>query len=115
MVTIKSTDMRFLDALFEMEGGYVLDFSDRTTGLFFWKSSTSISISITRCFRRKENPRQNDYDSFYKTRIDQQRVEFWMRYGNIVRNDVRKPTPTRRWSMPRDGFYRSLIRYDLLP
>lgn len=35
MVTIKSTDMRFLDALFEMEGGYVLDFSDRTMGLFF--------------------------------------------------------------------------------
>ncbi|MNO78671.1 hypothetical protein D3C76_698190 [compost metagenome] len=35
MANFKSTEMRFLDSIFDMEGGYVLDFSDRTMGLFF--------------------------------------------------------------------------------
>lgn len=35
MANIKSTDMLFLDDLFEMGGGYVLNFSDRTFATFF--------------------------------------------------------------------------------
>ncbi|EPX9619311.1 restriction endonuclease [Pseudomonas aeruginosa] len=35
MANFKSTDMRFLDAIFEMGGGYVLDFSNRTMDEFF--------------------------------------------------------------------------------
>lgn len=35
MANIKSTDMLFLDDLFEMGGGYVLNFSDRTFAAFF--------------------------------------------------------------------------------
>jgi len=35
MARIKTTDMRLLDEVFEMTGGYVLDFSDRTFGEFF--------------------------------------------------------------------------------
>lgn len=35
MPKIKSTDMKFLDEVFQMEQGYVLDFSDRTIGTFF--------------------------------------------------------------------------------
>lgn len=34
-VNIKPIDMKFLDVLFEMEGGYVLDFSNRTFSEFF--------------------------------------------------------------------------------
>src|SRR6516162_1127506 len=35
MPNIRSTDMLFLDDLFEMGGGYVLNFSDRTIARFF--------------------------------------------------------------------------------
>ena len=35
MANIRSLDMQFLDDLFEMHGGYVLKFSDRTFALFF--------------------------------------------------------------------------------
>ena len=35
MPKIKPLDMKLLDLLFEMEGGYVLDFSNRTFGQFF--------------------------------------------------------------------------------
>lgn len=35
MANFKSTEMKFLDSIFDMAGGYVLDFSDRTMGLFF--------------------------------------------------------------------------------
>src|SRR5580693_5042753 len=35
MTNIRSIDMMFLDDLFEMGGGYVLNFSDRTIARFF--------------------------------------------------------------------------------
>jgi hypothetical protein len=35
MANFKSTEMKFLDSIFDMGGGYVLDFSDRTMGEFF--------------------------------------------------------------------------------
>jgi len=35
MPKIKTMDMKFLDQVFQMEQGYVLDFSDRTIGIFF--------------------------------------------------------------------------------
>ena len=35
MPNIRSIDMLFLDELFEMGGGYVLNFSDRTMSRFF--------------------------------------------------------------------------------
>lgn len=35
MANFKSTEMRFLDAIFDMGGGFVLDFSNRTMGEFF--------------------------------------------------------------------------------
>lgn len=35
MANFKSTEMRFLDAIFDMGGGYVLDFSNRTMDEFF--------------------------------------------------------------------------------
>ena len=35
MANFKSTEMRFLDSIFDMGGGYVLDFSNRTMDEFF--------------------------------------------------------------------------------
>ncbi|WP_223527282.1 restriction endonuclease [Pseudomonas sp. BF-B-26] len=35
MANFKSTEMKLLDSIFDMGGGYVLDFSDRTMGNFF--------------------------------------------------------------------------------
>lgn len=35
MANFKSTEMKFLDSIFNMGGGYVLDFSNRTMGEFF--------------------------------------------------------------------------------
>lgn len=35
VANFKSTEMKFLDSIFDMGGGYVLDFSDRTMGEFF--------------------------------------------------------------------------------
>jgi hypothetical protein len=38
MATIKESDKRILETLFEMQGGYVLDFSDATFQQFFWNN-----------------------------------------------------------------------------
>lgn len=38
MATIKESDKRILETLFEMQGGYVLDFSDATFHQFFWNN-----------------------------------------------------------------------------
>ena len=35
VANFKSTEMRFLDSIFDMGGGYVLDFSNRTMDEFF--------------------------------------------------------------------------------
>ena len=35
MPNIRSLDIKFLDDLFEMNGGYVLDFSDNSMARFF--------------------------------------------------------------------------------
>ncbi|WP_282349008.1 restriction endonuclease [Pseudomonas sp. PS01301] len=43
MANFKSTDMRFLDSVFGMSGGYVLDFSNRTMSNFF---SEELEIDI---------------------------------------------------------------------
>src|SRR6266852_5728752 len=43
MPKINQLDMRFLDELFEMTGGYVLDFKDRTFAEFF---HNDLSIDI---------------------------------------------------------------------
>lgn len=43
MANFKSTEMRFLDSIFNMGGGYVLDFSNRTTSDFF---SEELEIDI---------------------------------------------------------------------
>jgi len=43
MPKIKALDMTFLDEVFQMESGYVLDFSDRTMALFF---SDELNIDI---------------------------------------------------------------------
>jgi hypothetical protein len=43
MPDIRSTDMLFLDDLFEMGKGYVLNFSDRTSAQFF---AEELNVSI---------------------------------------------------------------------
>lgn len=43
MPRLKSTDIKFLDEIFEMEGGYVLDFSNATFAEFF---SNDIGVDI---------------------------------------------------------------------
>ena len=43
MPKIKTIDMKFLDEVFQMEGGYVLDFNDRTMASFF---SDELNIDI---------------------------------------------------------------------
>ena len=43
MPKIKTLDMKFLDEVFQMESGYVLDFSDRTMAAFF---SDELNVDI---------------------------------------------------------------------
>ncbi len=43
MANFKSREMRLLDSIFEMEGGYVLNFSNRTMDEFF---SEELGINI---------------------------------------------------------------------
>jgi hypothetical protein len=50
MTKIRHVDMRFLDDVFEMQGGYVLDFSDRTFAEFF-RSELTININDRKYFQ----------------------------------------------------------------
>nr|AWD72292.1 hypothetical protein pH8NP2_p018 [Polaromonas sp. H8N] len=43
MPKIKALDMKFLDEVFQMESGFVLDFSDRTMASFF---SDELNVDI---------------------------------------------------------------------
>jgi hypothetical protein len=65
--TIRSIDMQIIDKIFAMEGGYVLDFSDRTMAQFFaeelnididhprYRDDGSSKARRLRCFLRKED------------------------------------------------------------
>jgi hypothetical protein len=63
--TIRSIDMQIIDKIFAMEGGYVLDFSDRTMAQFFAEELNIDDIGMM------EAPKASDYDVFCerKTRI----------------------------------------------
>ena len=50
MTKIRPIDMRFFDEVFEMQSGYVLDFSDRTFAEFF-DSELSINIDTQKYFQ----------------------------------------------------------------
>jgi hypothetical protein len=50
MTKIKPMDMRFFDEVFEMQSGYVLDFTDRTFAEFF-DSELSININADKYFQ----------------------------------------------------------------
>ena len=50
MTKIRPIDMRFFDEVFEMQSGYVLDFTDRTFAEFFG-SELSINIDAQRYFQ----------------------------------------------------------------
>ena len=50
MAKIRPIDMRFFDEVFEMQNGYVLDFSDRTFAEFF-DSELSININAQKYFQ----------------------------------------------------------------
>jgi len=50
MTKIRPIDMRFFDEVFEMQSGYVLDFSDRTFAEFF-DSELSINIDAQKYFQ----------------------------------------------------------------
>lgn len=64
---IRSLDMQVIDKIFQMEGGYVLDFSDRTMTQFFaeelnidvdhpqYKDDGTSKAKRLRCFLRKED------------------------------------------------------------
>lgn len=65
--TIRSVDMQIIDKIFEMESGYVLDFSDRTMAQFFaeelnididhdqYRDDGGSKAKRLRCFLRKED------------------------------------------------------------
>ena len=65
--SIRSIDMQIIDKIFAMEGGYVLDFSDRTMAQFFadelnididnqrYKDDGTSKAKRLRCFLRKED------------------------------------------------------------
>jgi hypothetical protein len=64
---IRSLDMQIIDKIFQMEGGYVLDFSDRTMTRFFaeelnididhpqFQDDGTSKAKRLRCFLRKED------------------------------------------------------------
>lgn len=65
---IRAIDMKIIDRIFEMESGYVLDFSDRTMAAFFadelnididndrYRDDGNSKAKRLRCFLRKEDP-----------------------------------------------------------
>jgi hypothetical protein len=64
---IRSLDMQIIDKIFQMEGGYVLDFSDRTMTQFFaeelnididhpqYRDDGTSKAKRLRCFLRKDD------------------------------------------------------------
>lgn len=62
-VKIRSMDKPVIDKVFGMEGGYVLDFTNRTFAAFFEKNLVSISTTLDG--KQREIVRQSAYTTSY--------------------------------------------------
>ena len=83
MGNLKHLDMMSLDDIFEMNGGYVLNFSDRTIAIFF-KESSGLT-STTKVFKAHGTSKGRDCAVCFSLWMLPQRCVCSEPYGIIAR------------------------------
>ena len=67
MVKIKHKDIRVIDETFDMSGGYVLDFSDRTFREFFEDEFNGMDLEEDK-YCKEGGQKLNDYEPLFASK-----------------------------------------------
>jgi hypothetical protein len=86
MANIRSIDMMLFDDIFEMGGGYVLNFSDRTFAQFF---AEELNIDINDpVYSRNGGSKGKGFAASFKPSTNRQLFERLKLFGNIAKHCV---------------------------
>jgi len=106
MPNIRTSDMRLVDDLFEMGGGYVLDFSDRTMALFFIEE---LNVDIDDPIYREQGTSKAKRLRCYLSKVDLataiKTLKALWDYREVTRRDRRR----EEWVENAEGRFLSLL------
>lgn len=106
MPNIRSLDMKLLDDVFEMNGGYVLDFSDRTMSTFF---AEELNVNIDDDAYREQGTSKAKRVRCYLNKVDLATSVKTLRALWAYREGVRKHHSRAEWVPNAEGRFLSLL------
>lgn len=106
MPNIRSLDMKLLDDVFEMNGGYVLDFSDRTMSTFF---AEELNVDIDDDTYREHGTSKAKRLRCYLNKVDLPTSVKTLRALWDYREGVRKHRSRAEWVPNAEGRFLSLL------
>jgi len=106
MPNIRLLDMKLVDDLFEMSGGYVLDFSDRTMSSFF---AEQLNVDINDPAYREQGTSKAKRLRFYLNKVDLKTAVKTLQALWIYRESIRKAGGRDEWVANAEGRFLSLL------
>ena len=106
MPNIRSLDMRLIDDLFEMGGGYVLEFSDRTMSSFF---AEELNVDIDSPAYREHGNSKAKRLRCYLNKVDLATSVKTLNTLWEYREAIRKASKREEWVENAEASFRSLI------
>lgn len=106
MPNIRLLDMKLVDDLFEMSGGYVLDFSDRTMSSFF---AEELNVDIDDPAYREQGTSKAKRLRFYLNKVDLKTAVKTLQALWIYRESIRKAGGRDEWVANAEGRFLSLL------
>ena len=106
MPNIRFLDMKLLDDIFEMSGGYVLDFSDRTMSTFF---AEELNVDIDNDAYREQGTSKAKRLRCYLNKVDLPSSLKALRELWNYREEVRKHRSRAEWVPNAEGRFLSLL------
>lgn len=106
MANIRSLDMKLVDDLFEMGGGYVLDFSDRTMASFF---AEELNVDIEDPAYREQGTSKAKRLRCYLNKVDLATSVKTLRALWDYREATRKDRGRQEWVHNAEGRFLSLL------
>lgn len=106
MPNIRTLDMKLVDDLFEMGGGYVLDFSDRTMSSFF---AEELNVDIDDPIYREEGTSKAKRLRCFLNKVDLKTTVKTLRALWDYRESIRKDNGRDEWVTNAEGRFLSLL------
>lgn len=106
MPNIRALDMKLLDDLFEMGGGYVLDFNDRTMSQFF---TGELNVDIDNAAYREDGGSKAKRVRCYLNKVDLATSVKTLRALWVYREGTREHGGRKEWVPNAEGRFFSLL------